>query len=380
MSKGRLGISSVIQRLIDEASTHPYWAIGLMVGLVTAIGFAVVNLFRPANVEALYLVVVFASALKWGRQPALFAALTSTLALDFCFVPPRFHFAVTDLAFVVTLLVFFFVAITTSELVVRAHELIREKAAREQAQAQAQAKEILLDKISHELRSPLTTILLRLHLLRQSAEDAPRTERGLAAMERNTQRLARLVGDLLDVSSMHMGKLRVCLQPLALAPVVSRVLEDAAIAAAEKGVPLQWNVEPVGTVQADESRIEQIVTNLVSNAVKFTPASGRVTVTLSETNGCARLVVADTGEGIPSAFIPRLFEPFSQGQTHSSQQGLGLGLAIVKHLIDGHHGRISVKSEGRGRGTTVVVEFPLRGSASIDDSSTGDLTVSAPRD
>jgi signal transduction histidine kinase len=197
------------------------------------------------------------------------------------------------------------------------------------------------------------------HILQQTASDAHRTTRGLAGLQRNAQLLARLVGDLLDTSRIHVGKLRVQLQPVMLAPVVRRALEDAAIAAVERDVTLDQAIEPVGTVLADEHRIEQVVTNLVSNALKFTPAQGRVSVKLFERDGYARLVVADTGEGIAADFLAHVFEPFTQGQSENSSQGLGLGLAIVKHLVDAHCGRISAESAGAGRGTTFVVELPL---------------------
>jgi signal transduction histidine kinase len=171
--------------------------------------------------------------------------------------------------------------------------------------------------------------------------------------------LARLVADLLDASRIHVGKLRVHLQPVMLGPVIRRALEDAAIAAVEKDVTLDQAIEPIGIVLADEHRIEQVVTNLVSNALKFTPAQVRVSVKLFERDGYVRLVVADTGEGIASDFLAYVFEPFTQGRSEASSQGLGLGLAIVKHLVDAHHGRISAESAGAGRGTTFVVELPL---------------------
>ena len=144
-----------------------------------------------------------------------------------------------------------------------------------------------------------------------------------------------------------------------LGPVIRRAVEDAAIAAVEKDVTLDQAIEPIGIVLADEHRIEQVVTNLVSNALKFTPAQGRVSVKLFERDRYVRLVVADTGEGIASDFLAYVFEPFTQGRSEASSQGLGLGLAIVKHLVDAHHGRICAESAGAGRGTTFVVELPL---------------------
>jgi signal transduction histidine kinase len=287
-----------------------------MIALATALGLLVQGALYPANLDALFLLVVFV-----------------------------------------------IIAVTTSELVSRAHDLLREQSARARAEALVHAKEALLNRIAHELRQPLTPIQSWVQILRLSGGDAQRTARGLAGVERNAELLARLVNDLLDASRIHAGKLCVQRKRIVLAPVIERSLEDATIAAAEKGVTLRCALEPVGTVLADEHRIEQVVGNLVSNALKFTPADGRITVSLSKAGALARLVVADSGEGIPREFIPHVFEPFSQAKAGASVHtpGLGLGLAIVKHLVDAHEGRISVVSDGLGQGTSFVVELPLEG-------------------
>ena len=357
-------ISALSQPLSEAMVTHPYAATCLMLSVATALGLLTFDLLRPANIEGLFLLVVLITALKGGRRPGVFAALTATVVFDLCFIPPRFSFAVTDFAYLVTLFVFVVVAMTTSELASRA---VREQAARAHAEAAAQAKDALLNRIAHELRAPLTTILGWVQVLQQTASDTHRTTRGLAGLQRNAQMLARLVGDLLDASRIHVGKLRVQLQPVMLGPVIRRALEDAAIAAVEKDVTLDQAIEPIGIVLADEHRIEQVVTNLVSNALKFTPAQGRVSVKLFERDGYVRLVVSDTGEGIEPDFLARVFEPFTQGRSGASSQGLGLGLAIVKHLVDAHHGRISAESAGAGCGTTIVVELPLADAPALLD-------------
>ena len=354
-----------------------------MIAAVTAFGLSVVDALHTSNIDALYTLVVFISALRWGRRPSLFAALVSAIVFDLCFIPPRFSFATTDFPYVVTLLVFVLIAVTTSELASRAHDAIREQAARKQAEAVAEAKDALLNRIAHELRSPLTTILGWVQILEQDASEPQRVARSVAGVGRNARLLARLVGDLLDASRIHVGKLRVRLQPLALAPIVSRALEDAGIAAVEKAVTLDVDIGMVGAVLADEHRIEQIVTNLVSNALKFTPAGGRVSVTLREERGFAKLIVADTGIGISAEFIPHVFEPFAQGDTDVSRQGLGLGLAIVKHLVEAHHGRISVACEAPGHGTTFVVEIPIGDAMRAKSAGGGNRTLTEglpPRD
>jgi K+-sensing histidine kinase KdpD len=373
-------LSTAWQRCASAATRHPYAGISVMIAGATALGLLVQGVLYPANLDALFLLVVFVSALKWGRRPALFAASAGAVVFDFCFIPPRFSFSVSDLPYFVTLIVFVIIAVTTSELASRAHDLLREQSARARAEAVVHAKDALLNRIAHELRQPLTPIRAWVQILRLSGGDAQRTARGVAGLERNAELLARLVDDLLDASRIHVGKLCVQRKRITLAPLIERSLEDATIAAAEKGVTLQCAVEPVGTVLADEHRIEQVIGNLVSNALKFTPADGRITVSLSKAGAVARLVVADSGEGIARDFIPQVFEAFSQANARASghTSGLGLGLAIVKHLVDAHEGRISVESDGPGQGTTFVVELPLENpfseTATIQDTErTGDV-------
>jgi len=357
-------ISTAWQRIASVPARYPYAGTSVMIAVATALGLFVQNVLYPANLDALFLLVVFVSALKWGRGPALFAALAGTLVFDFCFIPPQFSFAISDLSYCVTLVVFVIVAVITSELVSRAHDLLREQSARTRAEAVVQAKDALLNRIAHELRQPLTPIRAWVQILRLSGGDAERMARGVAGLERNAELLARLVDDLLDASRIHVGKLGVQRKRVTLAPLIERSLEDARIAAVEKGVTLQCAVEPVGNVLADEQRIEQVVGNLVSNALKFTPADGRITVSLSKAGAVARLVVADSGEGIPRDFIPQVFEAFSQAKARAlgHTPGLGLGLAIVKHLVESHGGRISVESGGLGQGATFIVELPLENS------------------
>jgi K+-sensing histidine kinase KdpD len=335
---------------------HPHVVVAAILALTTAVGLLTFGVLGPENVEALFLLAVLVSALRAGRRPGLFAALTATVVFDFCFIPPRFSFAITDFSFFVTLSVFVLVAAVTSELASRA---IRAQTARAQAEAATDAKDSLLDAVAHELRTPLTAILGWLQILQKTAGDGERLARGLASVLRNAQLLERLVADLLDVSRIHVGKLSLEVQTIDLGPVVGRVLEDASIRAAEQRIVLDYALEPTGRVVADSERIAQVVTNLLSNALKFTPADGQVSLRLFEQDGCARLMVTDTGRGISPDFLPHVFEAFSQGQPDHRARGLGLGLAIVKHLIDAHHGRIHAESAGPGRGATFVVELPL---------------------
>lgn len=346
-----------------------------MIAGVTGGGFLMGRSIHPANLNVLFLLVVVVSALQWGRRPALFAALTSVAVFDFCFIPPYFTFAPTDLSYLVTLFGFIVVAIITSELASRSRDLVVAQAARTRAEALTHAKDSILDKISHELRSPLASVLGWVQTLRQAPDDAARVGRGLDAIESSARLLARLVDDLLSASRMHAGKLPIQLQPTLIGPAVTRAVVAARVLAQRKGITLESSIEDVPSTLADEQRIEQIVTNLLSNAIKFTPPPGRVTVRLSAAQGVTRLVVEDTGVGIPADFLPQVFEPFTQADTRDARGGLGLGLSIVKTLVQAHGGTISVVSPGRNRGATFTIEIPTAQTIGGDSAEIGAFQV-----
>jgi signal transduction histidine kinase len=178
----------------------------------------------------------------------------------------------------------------------------------------------------------------------------------LEQLENGTVILRRLVDDLLEASRAASGKLNVQLHPTVLAPIIGRAVDLLTVAATQKQISLDRHLDNV-LVAADEVRIEQIVTNLLTNAIKFTPAGGRVGVSASRAEGYAEIVVSDTGPGIPADLLPHIFEPFTQADAARAHGGLGLGLSIVKHLVEAHDGTISVRSVD-GRGTTFVIRLP----------------------
>jgi PAS domain S-box-containing protein len=219
-----------------------------------------------------------------------------------------------------------------------------------------------LAMVSHELRTPLNSMLGWVRLLRSGRLDAEAFDRGLETVERNTLSQAQLIEDLLDVSRIVSGKLRLSVEPIDVEPVVQAAVDAVRLAAEAKGVRLQVIVDSAaGLVLGDRERLQQVVWNLLSNAIKFTHRGGRVSINLTRVDSNVEVTVADTGQGIALEFLPYVFDRFRQADASTTRQhgGLGLGLAIVKHLVEMHGGTVWAESEGEGKGSTFVVRLPV---------------------
>ena len=243
--------------------------------------------------------------------------------------------------------------------------LMREGAARADAETANRLKDEFLATVSHELRTPLNSILGWAQLMRSGKLDAEAADRALGTIERNTKALAQIIDDLLDVSRIISGKLRLDVNPIELEPVVASALDTIRPASDAKNIELQVSLDPsVGTISGDPSRLEQIVWNLLTNAIKFTPRGGHVGVRLERVESSARITVTDSGEGISEDFLPYIFDRFRQADSTFTRLhgGLGLGLAIVRHLVEMHGGAVSANSPGRGKGATFAVSFPISAS------------------
>jgi len=241
--------------------------------------------------------------------------------------------------------------------------LAAERSARAMAEHHSRMKDEFLATLGHELRTPLNAILGWAHLIRKKTEPGADIEQGLTVIERNARLQAQLIEDLLDMSRIIAGKLRLDVQPVDVPAVVLAALEAVRPAADAKGVRIQEKIDPHGgTVSGDPNRLQQVVWNLLSNAVKFTPRGGRVAVSVEPTESHVRITVSDTGEGIDPAFLPLVFDRFRQADASTTRQhgGLGLGLAIVRHLVELHGGTVEAVSEGKGRGAVFAVNLPLR--------------------
>ncbi|MBD3886740.1 PAS domain S-box protein [Phormidium tenue FACHB-886] len=244
----------------------------------------------------------------------------------------------------------------------REHLLERERAAREAAETANRVKDEFLAVLSHELRSPLNPILGWSKLLRSRQLDEQKTERALEVIERNAQMQAQLINDLLDVSRILRGKLSLDAQPVNLVTTIQAAMETVRLAAEAKSIQLNTQLEPDGgQVTGDAGRLQQVIWNLLTNAVKFTSEGGRVDIRLERINSQAQITVTDTGKGIPPDFLPYVFEHFRQENSATTRRfgGLGLGLAIVRYLVELHGGTVQADSPGEGQGATFTVWLPL---------------------
>jgi signal transduction histidine kinase/CheY-like chemotaxis protein len=253
--------------------------------------------------------------------------------------------------------------------------LAREQAARIHAEEANQLKDEFLATLSHELRTPLNSMLGWVTMLRGGRLPAEKSVEALATIERNVRAQNRLVEDLLDVSRIVTGRMQLHVQPVVPAKVVEAALASVRPAAEAKGVRLQVVLDSrPGTISGDPDRLQQIVWNLASNAIKFTPKGGRVQVRLERINSHIEISVSDTGEGIPPEFLPHVFNRFSQADGSYTRQhgGLGLGLAIVRHLVELHGGTVRAESPGVGQGATFTVTLPLTVMHSLREKTEGE--------
>ncbi|WP_315790785.1 sensor histidine kinase [Fischerella sp. JS2] len=240
--------------------------------------------------------------------------------------------------------------------------IAQEQAAREEAEKANRLKDEFLAVVSHELRTPLNSMLGWAHILRNRQLNEAIATKALETIERNARHQKKLIEDILDVSMIIQNKLRLELQPLYLVPIVHAAIEDVQPQAQAKSIQIESMLRPfISPVMGDAERLQQIICNLLSNAIKFTPAAGRVQISLQQVDSFAQIIVTDTGQGISSDFLPHVFDRFRQADATTTRKygGLGLGLAIVRHLVEMHHGHVYAASEGIGKGATFTVQLPI---------------------
>jgi len=266
----------------------------------------------------------------------------------------------------------------------RARLLVLEQQARKQAEEANRTKDEFLATLSHELRTPLNAILGWVQVLRSGKLDPTAAARALETIERNARVQAQLIADLLDVSRIITGKLRLDFKPVDLRRIIDAALDSVRPAADAKGIQLEVSIAPLASpVLGDADRLQQVIWNLLSNSIKFTSRGGRVEVRLREADANAVIRVSDTGIGIRPDFLPYVFDRFRQaeGSITRTHGGLGLGLSIVRHLIELHGGTAEVESAGEGEGATFTVRLPLRAELAedpLDNTAVGQSLFSRP--
>jgi PAS domain S-box-containing protein len=244
----------------------------------------------------------------------------------------------------------------------KARLLDSERLARAEAERASRMKDEFLATLSHELRTPLNAVLGWSTILRGRENKDQEITQGLDAIDRNARVQAQIIDDLLDMSRIISGKVRLDVQPLDLPAIVLEAIDTIRTGASAKGVRLQTVIDPLNaTVLGDPSRLQQVFWNLLNNAIKFTPKGGRVQVLLQRINSHVDVSVIDTGEGISPDFLPHVFNRFQQADPSTTRRhgGLGLGLAIVRSLVELHGGEVRAKSGGIGKGATFIVTLPL---------------------
>jgi PAS domain S-box-containing protein len=248
--------------------------------------------------------------------------------------------------------------------------LEQEQAARREAEAVSRSKDEFVATVSHELRTPLNAIFGWVRLLRTGKLDEAKREHALEVVERNTRAQAQLIEDLLDMSRVVTGHLRLDMRRVDLASVTRTAVEAVKPSAEGRDISIALDLPPnLGSITGDPDRLQQIIWNLLTNSVKFTPKGGRIRVTLRVEGSDAILQVSDTGVGMSPELLPHVFERFRQGVSSASRThgGLGIGLALVRHLTQMHGGTVMAASDGENRGATFTVRFPMLGPRAVLD-------------
>ncbi|MBD6614441.1 response regulator [Komarekiella sp. 'clone 1'] len=269
--------------------------------------------------------------------------------ITFASTQPGRHYTTVDL-------------VMACELAQRAAIAIDNARLYQQAQEASRIKDEFLAIVSHELRTPLNSMIGWVQMIRNRKLDEATTSKALETIERNAKIQTKVIDDILDISRIVRGKIRLNSRKVNLIPIINGAIEALRPTAEIKNIQIEFNFDPsVGQVIGDAERLQQILWNLLSNAIKFTPSDGHVEVHLKQVNSNAQITVTDTGKGISAEFLPYIFERFSQADstTTRANNGLGLGLAIVRYLVEMHSGRVYAVSEGEGRGATFTVQLPI---------------------
>ncbi len=331
--------------------------------VLTAIA-ALVSFFLQAyldkTVDILFGMVVMSSAWSGGLWGGLCATVCSVAAIDFLFLPPRYHLGPLSFADVTVATVFGVAAILVSQIVSKARRTEDERVARKAAEAMNRTKDQLFSQVAHELRNPLATISMATDLWRQSPEDPTTAKIAIDTISRSLKLEFMFVNDLVDWARLKSGKFELNIRPVHLDEAIETAWSVVRNQAEERGIKKEVIIDKnANHIDADYERLIQVLWNLFTNAVKFTPRGGKVTIGSKALDHRISLFVQDTGRGIAKEALPHLFDTYWQTSKQDSKihGGLGLGLSIAKEIIERHGGTIHVESEGVNKGTTFIIHL-----------------------
>ena len=352
---------------MSTTGAHRLVPYGVAIGCVVT-AFLLTHVLWPwlePHPTSIFLAAVTVTAWYGGLCPSLLATALAIFVEDYFFIAP-FHSLEMTFENVVRICVFVLVALLISgidsgrkkAIAERDQSIALEHQARTAAETANHVKDEFLAMVSHELRTPLNVILGWVRMLRSGKLTAEATADALAKIERNAELQQRLIEDLIDVSRIAAGKLRIDSQVVDLCKVVEDGLNAVTLAAKAKHIEVRLSGQnTVLLVLGDPYRLQQVVWNLLSNAIKFTPERGHIELALTKVEHHARVTVRDTGRGIVADLLPSIFETFRQGE--NDRKGMGLGLSIVRHIVELHGGSVYAESAGKDQGSTFTLNLPL---------------------
>lgn len=344
-----------------QSSVFPYFAVLLLISLITLVGEAVKRYLEPTNLAMFYLLAVVAIALKWGRGPAIWTSVLGVLAFDFFLVPPYFTLAVSQVQYLFTFVGLLTAGVLASELMVISRRYSKKSKQIELMRATEKLHTSILNSISHDFRTPLVSITGALSMLLHDTawfDEEARKELLGNAFEQS-ERLNALVGNLLDVSRLEAGSLKVSSRLCDLRDLLGVSLEILNDKIQDRVIDIKIS-QDFPEIPADFSLFVKVLTNLIENALKYSPPEKPIIISAGIEADKVKIDIADEGIGIPPGDLKKIFHKFYRSQVSSETRGMGLGLSIVQGIVEAHGGEIWAENRSDKKGSRFIIRLPLK--------------------